>query len=295
MNLDRKPLISVIVCSIKPDEAELLAQNVAQTVGLEHEMIVRDNRTDGKGICRVYNECAELAQGEYLCFVHEDVAFCTPEWGKKIVAKLSETDCGVIGFAGSTVKYGLRYGWQGIRRYTRKNYIASTPTKPGSLRTSADGQDFAEVICLDGMCLCVRRDVWERVRFDEESFSGFHSYDTDFTTAVCHAGYKNYVSYSVLVEHRSLGSFSRAWYKSVEAYNKKWAKRLPLYVAEHSPSEVEANATATEAFGLKLLIKNKILSREEARAEVFGFWRRNRFKLGSYGLIFKYLNTKYEK
>ena len=289
------PLISVVVCSINPSEAEKLRSNIAQTIGVEYELIICDNRGSGKGICQVYNESATKATGEYLCFVHEDIAFCTPEWGKKIVAKLSEPDCGVIGFAGSTVKYGLRYGWQGIRRYTRKNYIASSPTKRSSLRTSADGRDFAEVICLDGMCLCVRRDVWDRVRFDEVNFPGFHSYDTDFTTAVSYAGYKNYVSYSVLVEHRSLGSFSRVWYESVVVYNKKWVDRFPLYVAEHSKEEVEANATATEAFGLKLLIKNRILSREEARAEVLGFWRRNRLKLSSYGLIFKYLNTKYEK
>lgn len=289
------PKISVIVCSVKPHEAESLSENIARTIGVEHEVIVHDNRTGSKGICRVYNECAERAVGNYLCFVHEDVDFHTPSWGEKIIVKLSEPTCGVIGFAGSTVKYAYRYGWQGVRRFTRKHYIVGRTAEGGSLRSSANGEEFASVICLDGMCLCVRRDVWAECRFDEEQFGGFHSYDTDFTTAVTFAGYTNYVCYSVAMEHRSQGSFSNVWYESVLKYNEKWADRLPIYTSEHSEAEVRRYAAPTEAFGLKLLIKNKILSREEARREVVGFWRRNKFSVRAYALIFRYLRTRYEK
>ena len=56
----RKGMISIIVCSINPDAAEKLKQNIAATIGrVEYEVIVFDNRTSGYGICKVYNSCAE--------------------------------------------------------------------------------------------------------------------------------------------------------------------------------------------------------------------------------------------
>lgn len=293
MQESKKPLISIIVCSIRPQEAEALSRNVAQTIGVEHEMIIHDNRGSDKGICQVYNECAERAQGEYLCFAHEDISFLTKDWGREIISKLSEQECGVIGFAGSTVKYAYRYGWQGVRRFTRKNYLAGASIGKQSLRTSGSNAPYCEVICLDGMCLLVRKDVWAKFGFDHQTFEGFHSYDTDFTTSVAYGGYHNYVCHSVLVEHRSTGSFSKSWYESVLLYNAKWAGRLPLYAkTETNQKQVEQYAAATEAFGLKLLLKFGILPKDELWREIKGFWLRNKFSLSAYILIIRYLSLK---
>ena len=284
------PQISVIVCSIRPDEAHAVRENVAKTIGVEHEVIIFDNRTVGNGICRVYNECASQSRGEYLCFVHEDVAFCTESWGTVVIEKLQEPDCGVIGFAGSTVKYAYRYGWQGVRRFTRKNYVAGSLSKGGSLRKSNDKVDFAPVICLDGMCLIVRKDVWAACRFDEETFAGFHSYDTDFTTAVAVAGYKNYVCHSILVEHHSQGSFSKTWAESVDRYNEKWGGVLPLYVdTEVSKQTVRRYAVNTEVLAMKRLLKNRILSADEMREGVFALWRRHPFNVGVWALVVRFV------
>ena len=85
-----QPKFSIIVCSVKPEMAKALSDNIRSTIGVEYEMIIFDNRQAGKGICAVYNECAERAAGEYLLFVHEDVAFHTEGWGRVIGEKLSE-------------------------------------------------------------------------------------------------------------------------------------------------------------------------------------------------------------
>ncbi len=289
----KKPLISIIVCSIRPDEAEALRVNVAQTIGVEHELIIHDNRGSDKGICQVYNECAAKAQGEYLCFAHEDISFLTNDWGGEIISKLSEPSCGVIGFAGSVVKYAYRYGWQGVRRFTRKNYLSKSSSKRESLRKTECVEPYSEVICLDGMCLFVRKDVWAEFGFDQQQFEGFHSYDTDFTTSVAYGGYHNYVCHSVLIEHRSVGSFSKSWYESVMLYNAKWADKLPLYAkSETNRRQVERYAVATEAFGLKLLLKFGILPQREIWHEIKSFWQRNKFSLSSYILIIRYLLHK---
>ena len=101
----RNGMISIIVCSINPDAAEKLKRNIAATIGnMEYEVIDYDNRTSGYGICKVYNSCAEKSRYDFLCFLHEDVHFDTIAWGEIIVRKLSEPDCGAIGFAGSKLR-----------------------------------------------------------------------------------------------------------------------------------------------------------------------------------------------
>lgn len=289
------PKVSVIVCSIHPGQAQAVRENVARTIGVEHEVIIFDNRDVGRGICCVYNECAAQSRGEYLCFVHEDVAFCTDNWGPVIIGKLQERSCGVIGFAGSAVKYAFQYGWQGVRRFTRKNYVAGYLSNGGSLRKSDDKCDFAPVICLDGMCLIVRKDVWAECRFDEETFPGFHSYDTDFTTATTVAGYSNYVCHSILVEHHSQGSFSKAWAESVAKYNEKWCNMLPLYVREEvGKQEVERYAVAAEVLAVRRLLKNRIPDEAEMRKEIYSLWKRHPFNIGVFALVIRFVLTRYE-
>lgn len=287
--MSEKHKLSIIVCSVKPEMANELRDNVEKTIGIDYEMIVFDNRQTGKGICEVYNECAEKATGEYLLFVHEDVVFHTSNWGEIIVKKLQEPTCGVIGFAGSAVKYGYEYGWQGVRRFTHKNYLAGYKIKGGGLRQSPHTEDFVPVICLDGMCLFARRDVWHKCKFDAHTFGGFHSYDTDFTTQTTLAGYTNYVCHSVKMKHLSAGNFSEVWYDSVKKYLNKWGTKLPLYVESlHSEADIKRYALPTEATALKILIKRKILSKPEAKSRVYGFLKRNPFRRHSYLLLAKY-------
>lgn len=289
-----QPKFSIIVCSVKPEMAKALSDNIRSTIGVEYEMIIFDNRQAGKGICAVYNECAERAAGEYLLFVHEDVAFHTEGWGRVIGEKLSERSCGVIGFAGSAAKYGYDYGWQGVKHFTHKNYIIGCKHKGGKVRQSAHTQDFMPVVCLDGMCLFVRKEVWVECRFDDDIFRGFHSYDTDFTTHTHSAGYTNYVCHSVRFEHFSLGSFSVAWYESVKLYLAKWGVSLPMRAEGVSEAEVRRYAVASEAIALKRLIKARILDKQEARSRVLGFAKRHPLSIHSVGLIAKYI-SKYAK
>ena len=282
-------MFSIIVCSIRPEQAAVLERNIASTIGVPFEFIAFDNRGTGKGICAVYNECAERAKYDMLCFLHEDVAFHTQNWGKILAAKLSENDCGVIGFAGATAKYPYAYGWQSLRSFTRKNYLrGSLDGGRKSLRRSGGRADFDRVVTLDGMALCVRREVWAGCRFDAEMLDGFHSYDTDFTTALFSKGYINYVCKSVLLEHFSVGSFSRGWYESVLLYLQKWQGVLPLYVgSEHGVKEIQRKAADVEGFALLQLLKNRILSSDEANSRVREFCHKHPLSLRSLKLKLK--------
>ncbi len=284
-------MFSIIVCSIRPDQAKALEQNIASTIGVPFEFIAFDNRSDGSGICAVYNKCAAKAKYDMLFFIHEDVCFHTEGWGQELAAKLQEPDCGVIGFAGGTAKLPYPYGWQSIRCFTRKNYVKGAQKgSAASVRRQGSKDGYDMVVTLDGMALCVRKDVWAQNKFDEKLFTGFHSYDTDFTTAVFDAGYKNYVCCTVLIEHFSQGSFSKAWYDSVVLYLEKWQDKLPMYVeGVCSDEQIRKAGRKVEAFAILQLIKNRIVTKEKAQLLIKEYRYSNGFSWDVVKMMYKLL------
>lgn len=273
-------MFSFVVCSIDPQRAEALRRNLESTVGAPFELIVKDNRGTGKGICRVFNEAAAEARFDLLCFLHEDVAFRTPNWGAVIAGQLRRPDCGVIGFAGSTVKSRTFSGWA-VAPGIRENYAQPDRKRgAGAVRrflTNPEGADFAPVVCLDGLCLFVRREVWAEIRFDEQTFHGFHAYDLDFSTAVARR-YRNYVCMTVGIEHFSAGIYSRKWVREMMTYHEKWRDELPLFAEKpFSARETERMERRTEGHTLRFLLRHALLTREEARRYVRPYLRRHRW------------------
>lgn len=228
-------MYSIIVCSIRPEEAMLLKKSVEATIGegIPVEFIIHDNRGTGKGMCQVYNECAAKARYDYLCFVHEDVEFVTEGWGRLIADKLAEPDCGVIGFAGSAMKSRYVTGWNSTRRYgVRAHYVQGSRSGERVFDKNPYNQKFSQVVVLDGMCLFAHRRVWERNRFDEQLLKGFHCYDVDFTLAAADSGFRNWVANTVYVKHKSEGSYNHDWFKDNVKMHRKWKKSLPMYVKD---------------------------------------------------------------
>lgn len=284
-------MFTVITCSINPDSASALRANVETTIGVPFEFMAFDNREARRGICSIYNECARNARYDLLCFVHEDVEFRTQNWGEVIARKLHEPDCGVIGFAGSISKLTPMTGFGSLREHTRFNYYQGTPDgKVERKSINPDGLDFSPVICLDGMCLIVRRDVWERSPFDEKLFTGFHAYDIDFTIAVA-CNYHNYVCNLAEVFHASIGNFGREWYENAKICHEKWRSRLPMFASGggFSPRQIERMNREAEMRMLKFLFKRHVLSRRELWRLTEDYIRRDMFDRLSYVLFIKYL------
>ena len=223
-------MFTIIVCSIHPADAERLRANIEKTIGVPFEFLVYDNRETGKGICQVYNECAEKAQYDYLCFAHEDIEFMTEGWGRKLAVKLQEEDCGVIGFAGNAMKSKFPAGWCSTPHYgTRMNMVQGGKTDR-SYKVNPYKEDFSTVVTSDGLCLFTPKCTWNKIRFDEHTLTGFHCYDIDFAIAAHVAGFKNYVCHTVLVKHFSHGNYDIRWWNENIKLHKKWSKHLPLYI-----------------------------------------------------------------
>lgn len=283
-------MISVIVCSIDPAKAATLHENIVQTIGAPFEFRVFDNREARKGICAVYNACAREARYDLLCFVHEDVRFLTEGWGAIIAERLMQPRCGVVGFAGGTMKLRGITGWCLDERDARTAY--AQPDAAGRMIRHEDnpaGENFSRVVCLDGFCLFVRREVWESVLFDETHMKGFHGYDLDFSFATS-CKYVNWVCHIVQVEHLSAGAYSLAWREALEVFHAKWRDRLPSFAAGPVPAEkaIEALEYKANALWWRKLIRLGLCTPEEARRAVAGLLRQRPFAREGWKTAFKW-------
>lgn len=255
-------MFSVICCSVRPEAAASLRRNIASTIGegVEYEFIAFDNRREHLPIATVYNRCAGRARQPYLCFIHEDAAFLTKDWGRILASQLALPETGVVGFAGSIVKPARLTAWNVCGRDMRANYVQHMRGRR-HLHHRADGNEgFTPVVTLDGFCLFVRREVWAQTPFDAEACPGFHGYDLDFTLAVAAGGHQNYVCQTVTPEHRSEGNYSEAWLDDLRHLHRKWMPRLPLYVSPVAEADLPAWNLRAETGWLKLMMQKGLFS-----------------------------------
>jgi GT2 family glycosyltransferase len=224
-------MISVVVCSVNKLARAAFAEQLGRTIGTDYELIVIENDVEKLSISAAYNRGALAAKHPFLCFVHEDVTFHTPGWGKELVQRLGETkEAGIIGLAGATLKTRNPSPWWITHEsplaagYRRMHYIQS------GIRQSAHSDNetgFEEVICLDGFFLVCSKQTWELTKFDEAVLTDFHFYDLDISLAAHARGLRNYVYNGCEIEHHSSGSLNEGWVRSAESFHKKWQHRLP--------------------------------------------------------------------
>ena len=196
-------MISIIVCSRKDVLSEELRQNISDTIGTDYELVVIDNSKNDHSIFSAYNEGVRRAKGDILCFMHEDVLFRSTDWGSRINQYFNEDEkIGVIGFAGTHFLPAAPMYWYSSPFVSQKNLN----NDQGVVKEHAHedwfaGRSIIEVVAVDGFCFFVRKSLFENIRFDETTYSGFHLYDMDISMQVIEAKYKVCVCRDVLAEH----------------------------------------------------------------------------------------------
>jgi len=214
-------MISVIVCSIDPRKREAVASNYAQALASEpYELIVID---DARSLCDGYNRGLARARGEIAVFSHDDIELLCDDLGGILRRRLN-TFAG-IGVAGTTRLAAMGWAQSGIRH--ARGVIT---------RGSARGFDIqlfgatelvsVDIQALDGVWFATRRDVAEQIKFDADTFDGWHGYDIDFTFR-CHlAGFRLAVTLEVKLIHFSFGTLDRAWLVYEQRFREKHAQVL---------------------------------------------------------------------
>ncbi|MDR0799637.1 MAG: glycosyltransferase family protein [Dysgonamonadaceae bacterium] len=240
--------ISVIVCSLNETLRNNLLQNIATTIGCDFEFLYEDNREKNDGICFVYNRLARKAQGNFLCFVHEDVEFKTLHWGCVLKQFASNPNVGVIGMAGSPAVTGYIWWDQAF------SYCKNTKPDNDKILFGADAV-FSKSLLLDGLFLFARKEVWSQYPFDETVFQGFHLYDMDFSLS-SGLKYQNYSCHSIDYIHFSEGNANQSYYENLQKFNRKWVSLIPYSY----DSAIEFDSFKAHYTGIKRIAQGLIFS-----------------------------------
>lgn len=228
-------MISVIICSIRPELFKQVSTNLSRKIGVEHEILSFDNRVEKYGICRVYNILAGKAKFEYLCFLHEDVLFETDDWGKLILEEFAkDANLGLVGIAGAKYKSRIYSGWfTGIREIDCANYLHQYEDHVENVILAPHNDRRTEdVVCIDGVFLFCKTDAWKATRFDEINLKGFHFYDLDFSLRMSRL-YQAKVVYNVLIKHiTGGGDFGDPWIETAMKFHQLHTDELPATLSD---------------------------------------------------------------
>ena len=226
-------MISIVISSANKTLLARVTLNISATIGVPYELISIDNSNGAMGICEVYNLGAEQARYQTICYMHEDILLHTKDWGVEVMRVFSNhPDVGIVGVAGGAYKPYAPSGWAGISYESKTIFTNYLQTDKAGLHPPVahqvnigDGHP-ADVVCVDGMWFCTRRDLALSYPFDSELLKGFHGYDIDFCLTV--GQHKRVVvCFSILLEHFSNGGYSKSWLSDTLKVHDKWGKILP--------------------------------------------------------------------
>lgn len=223
-------MLSIIVCSRNRTLLPAFTDNIKNTVGVDYELIHVDNSDNKYSIYSAYNFGISKSKYPYLCLVHEDVLFHTNNWGENVIAHLQDPKTGILGVAGGDFVTNIPASWATLISPSL-NIIQtdSKGQKPTKFLLEPENYTLSKrsSITLDGVFLCMRRELMQKIHFDE-NLKGFHGYDYDISIQATVAGYINYVIYDIKLEHFSRGKTDVVYFRNLIQIFKKFEKFLPL-------------------------------------------------------------------
>lgn len=225
------PKVSIIIPT--RDGLELLERAVTSILGKttypDYEIVIVDNgsteaatldwlsglsardgrihvlRDDGPfNFSALNNRAADLASGEVLALVNNDIEVISPDWLSEAVALALRPDVGCVGaklfYPDDTIQHaGIILGMRRVAGHAFRGLPADAAGYCGRLRVRQ------EVTAVTAACLVVRREVFEEVGgLDEDRFPVAYN-DVDFCLKVKARGYRNiWTPFAELVHHESV-------------------------------------------------------------------------------------------
>jgi len=220
-----EPFVLAVVDNGSPDDTPRFFREFAYPFPLRYHR----NSTNGS-VLAAYNQAWRLADTEYVCLIHNDTEMPEPTWLARLLAPHAEPGIGLTGL----------YGAKRVRRdgrYAGRSIVHSLAEGP-TVRAPHE-----EVAVVDGVCLCLRRELLERVGGIDEGYGFFHGYDRDLSFAVRETGRRCLVVYAPF-RHAGGATRTREFASQPEAsardlalrraatarFARKFAHRLPCDV-----------------------------------------------------------------
>ncbi|QIL77240.1 glycosyltransferase [Hymenobacter sp. HDW8] len=241
-------MISIVICSRSAEMLSSAAKSIEATIGLPYQIIDIDNSKGRYSIFEAYNLGIEKSQFNILCFMHEDVGFITSGWGEKVINAFHDNSkLGLLGVAGSSYKSLVPSGWSfatATDKALHMNVVQHYKTDGSSVHdyNNPRSETLSKVAAVDGVWFCTTREVVNQIKFDDTIFNGFHCYDVDFSLSVLQQ-YDVAVTYEILLNHFSEGSFNDGWLSDTIKLHNKWNRVLPINLDNLSADAVALEET----------------------------------------------------
>lgn len=276
-------MISLVICSRTPTINSALSENIKQTIGCAYELVVVDNSNLQYSIFEAYNVGVSKCTGDVICFMHDDILYHTENWGNLVLSYFKDQETGAIGIAGSPYVTKMPGTWWG-GGLVNQQLIDFKNGETQLLTKTVNGQSTIknEVVVLDGIWICIKKNLFEKIRFDDVRFKGFHFYDIDICIQINKLGYKIYTIFDVSIAHHSKGNVNQNWIDNALILNQKWEQHFPIscikltkkerYNAELNTLKEFANILCANGITTKkayLIILKFVLKRNIFLAEFF--------------------------
>lgn len=222
-------MISLVICSRTSQLNEFLRQNIEKTIGTEYEIVLIDNSKNHYSIFEAYNKGVELSKYSFICFMHDDIQYLTENWGNLALARFENNQVGAIGISGSPYLSLFPGPWWSSGLITK--YIVELDNIKETLVNISykkPQNNAVEVVALDGVWLFVRKSVFNKIKFDNSSFKGYHFYDLDLSMQLKKSGFILLSVFDILIKHQSMGNINYSWIKNGFLFTNKWKSKLPI-------------------------------------------------------------------
>lgn len=236
-------MISIIICTAQLKKIDEIQRNISETIGVKHELIIIDNSQSQYNIFQAYNIGVKRSNFEILCFMHDDIIYHGINWGEAVLSHFHEKNTGMIGIGGTRFLNSIpTIWWAGGERFSNThdsticiNCIQTNRENPNTSNYTFINPEKAvrtKVVALDGLWFCIRKSLFEKIRFDEINYTGFHFYDLDICMQINQLKLSIYCIYDIQIEHISSSKHDLFWIQNCEIFYRKWKSHLPISHAE---------------------------------------------------------------
>jgi len=200
---------------------------IEKSCGLKGVEVIPFENPGTHSLTEAYNIILEQSTNDIVVLCHDDIRVKTKKWGQKIIDHFNNSDYGIIGVAG-TYNYSNTGRWWEERTSMvgSVNHKHPQTNKEYTSKYSASvGDDIIPVVSLDGVFMVVNK---PRLKYNfDETVTGFHFYDVDFTLGNHISGVKVGCITNVRILHYSIGMTNQEWENNRIKFVEKWGDNLP--------------------------------------------------------------------
>jgi hypothetical protein len=225
-----------IVYSTHKDETynNKFKQHLLQTVGLKNVQILEYTNYNQYSLTEVYNKGLNESVNDIVVFCHNDIIFEKEYWGKRVLEHfVKKPEYGILGVAGTSYYPSSGRWWDIQGEMIGQVYHQHEGRKWLSEYNKPFGNKVIDSIIVDGLFFAVKKSNL-KTNFDE-SFTGFHFYDTSFCMSNHLLGVKIGTISNVALTHLSIGMTNNQWEQNRLLFLEKYKESLPIKLESKYP------------------------------------------------------------